>query len=291
MILRYSFGFGAIFICSLACGFLSDAQGASCVWKVTSSDGHTIYLGGSVHSLSSSDYPLPAAYDGALEASSRLVLETDAKEMKAAVKSLLAAGQYPKGDSLKNHVDPRTYQYVRHFFSLAHVPEEKFSRYRPWFIDIMLESPSSEHSQLGVERYLTSRAEAKHKPVGGLESAQEHATPFIGLNDRQSEALLLVFFINLGRANANGSSNKGLMTAWRHGDADALAAHMREAYQDFPAFNDRLLGARNHRWIPKIENYLRSGDKVFVVAGAGHFGGSDGVIALLRARGYNVEQL
>jgi uncharacterized protein len=277
----------------MSCGVLSNAQAASCVWKVTSSDGHTAYLGGSVHALSSSDYPLPAAYDRALEASSRLVLETDAKQMKAAVKSLLAAGQYPKGDSLKNHVDPRTYQYVRHFFELTHVPEEKFSRYRPWFIDLMLESPSSEHSQLGVERYLTTRAEAKHKPVSGLESAQEHATPFIGLNDRQSEALLLVFFINVGRANghAKASSNKPLMTAWRHGDADALAADMREAYQDFPAFNDRLLGDRNRRWIPKIENYLKGGDTVFVVAGAGHFGGSDGVIALLRARGYNVEQL
>jgi uncharacterized protein YbaP (TraB family) len=144
-----------------------------------------------------------------------------------------------------------------------------------------------------VERYLTTKAEAKHKPVSGLETAQEHATPFIGLNDRQSEALLLVFFINVGRANAHASasSNKPMIAAWRHGDADGLAAHLREAYQDFPAFNDRLLGDRNRRWIPKIENYLKSGDTVFVVAGAGHFGGSDGVIALLRARGYSVEQL
>lgn len=266
-----------------------DGEAAVCVWKVTSPQGGTVYLGGSVHALRSKDYPLPAAYDRALDASSRLILEIDANSMKGAVKSLREGGQYPKGDTLKNHVDPRTYQYVRHFFALNNVSEEKFSRYRPWFIDLMLESPSSEHSQLGVEQYLTPRAEAKHKPVDGLENAQEHAAPFLGLSDKQSEALLLVFFINLGRANSAGNEN--VMTAWRHGDVDALAAHMREAYQDFPAFNDRLITDRNRRWIPKIENYIKSGQTVFVVAGAGHFGGHDGVVALLRGRGYTVEQL
>ena len=233
---------------------------------------------------------MPAAYDRALEASSRLILETNEEEMKGAVKNLRAAGEYPKGDSLKNHVDPRTYQYVRHFFELAHVPEEKFSRYRPWFIDLMLESPSSEHSHLGVEQYLTPRAEAKHKPVDGLESAQEHASIFLGLNDRQSEAVLLIFFINLGRAK-EGGGNENIMSAWKHGNVDALAAHMREAYQDFPAFNERLLSDRNRRWIPKIENYLKGDQPVFVVAGAAHFGGSEGVLSLLRARGYHIEQL
>lgn len=289
MILRYSLRLVAIFICSVTCGLLSTAQGASCVWKVTSSDGHTVYLGGSIHALRSKDYPLPTAYDHALDASTRLVFETDAASMKTAMKSLLQDGQYPKGDTLKNHVDPRTYQYVRHFFALNQVPEEKFNRYRPWFIDLMLESPATENSHLGVEEYLRPRAAAKHKSIDGLEGPQEHIAPFIGLNDRESEALLLVFFINLGRSNPAGG--EGILTAWRHGDADSITAHMREAYQDFPAFNDRLIGARNRRWIPKIENYLKSGQTTFVVAGAAHFGGSEGVISLLRGRGYNVEQL
>jgi hypothetical protein len=281
------------FGCVLALSWAGAPEGhaASCVWKVTSEGGGTIYLGGSVHALRSKDYPLPAAYDRALDASSRLILETDATSMKGTVKSLREGGEYPKGDSLKNHVDPRTYQYVRHFFALNNVSEEKFGRYRPWFIDLMLESPASENSRLGVEQYLTSHAQAKHKPVGGLENAQEHAAPFLGLSDKQSEALLLVFFINVGRAKAAGNGNENVMSAWRRGDTDTLAADMREAYQDFPAFNDRLINDRNRRWIPKIEEYLKSGQTVFVVAGAGHFGGNDGVLALLRGRGYHIEQL
>ena len=54
------------------------AEAASaCVWKVTRPDGKTAYLGGSVHSLRESDYPLPAAYQRAFNACSRIAFEVD----------------------------------------------------------------------------------------------------------------------------------------------------------------------------------------------------------------------
>jgi uncharacterized protein YbaP (TraB family) len=277
-----------IFVFAFVCGCASQNAGAaSCVWKVTSPQGGTLYLGGSVHALRSSDYPLPAPYLRAFDASSRLVFETDPKSMAAAAKGLIKAGQYRKGDSLKNHVDPRTYAYVRRFFALRNVPEEKFNTYRPWLIDVMLESPPNENYELGVERFLRRRALAARKPITGLESVEEHIAPFVGLNDREGEALLLIYFINMGRAD---SASGNLIDAWRRGDADALARLLRVAYQDFPAFADRIITQRNRRWIPKIEGYLKSGQTYFVVAGAGHMGGSEGVVPLLRARGYTIEQ-
>jgi uncharacterized protein YbaP (TraB family) len=277
-----------IFFFTLVSGCACQNSGAaSCVWKVTSSTGGTLFLGGSAHALRSSDYPLPAPYNRALDASARLVFETDLAGNEAASKGLLKAGQYPKGDSLKNHVDPRTYSYVRRYFALQNVPEQKFNTYRPWLIDMILEAPPAENSQLGVEQFLKQRAETNHKPITGLESVQEHMAPFVGLSDRQGEALLLVHFINMGRSNP-GSRN--ILDSWRRGDVDALTRSMRDAYQDFPAFADRIITARNRRWIPKIEGFIKSSQIYFVVAGAGHMGGSEGVVALLRARGYSVEQ-
>ena len=264
-----------------------NSDAASCVWKVTASSGGTLFLGGSVHALRSSDYPLPAPYSRALDASSRLVFETDLASNEAASKGLIKAGQYPKGDSLKNHVDPRTYSYVRRFFALQNVPEQKFNTYRPWLIGMILEAPPAENSELGAEQFLKQRAQTNHKPITGLESVQEHMAPFVGLSDREGEALLLIHFINMGRGNP-GFGN--ILDSWRHGDVDALARSMRYAYQDFPAFANRIITARNRRWIPKIEGFIKSGQTYFVVAGAGHMGGSEGVVALLRARGYTVEQ-
>ncbi len=264
------------------------AAASACVWRVTGPNGGVLYLGGSVHALRSSDYPLPPAYNRAFDSSSRIVFEDDPKSSSAGIKALLKAGTYPKGDSLRNHVDPRTYAYLRRFFALLNISDEKFSRFRPWLIDLMLDSPSSEHFELGVEKFLTRRAQTNSKPVSGLESTVEHNSFFVGLSDREAEALLLILFINAGHQNGGKTD---LIQAWRRGDADALFRMVHESFRDFPSLGERLLDVRNHNWVPKIEGYLRSGKTFFVVVGAGHMGGPNGLLSLLRARGCKIEQL
>ena len=107
---------------ALASPFPARVEAASaCVWKVTDPNGGTLYLGGSVHALRPTDYPLPVAYNRAFDASSRLVFENDPKASSQEFSYVLKAGQYAKGDSLKNHVDPRTYDYLRRFFALRNV--------------------------------------------------------------------------------------------------------------------------------------------------------------------------
>lgn len=271
--------------------FNATAQAASaCVWKVTSPAGAVCYLGGSVHALRSSDYPLPPAYNRAFDASERLAFEIEENPNASAIKKIKAAGKYRDGDSLKNHVDPRTYDYLRRVFGLMRVPEKEYASFRPWMLVVMLQSPNGHglSSELGVEGFLAQRAAATKKEIVGLETLPEHYEVFSGLSDRQAEALLLFTFIP-GSPGAGRQSD--LISAWRRGDADALARTMQSSFTDFPAFGDRIIGARNRRWIPTIEGFLRSGKTYFVVAGAAHFGGPGGVAALLRGRGYSVEQL
>jgi uncharacterized protein len=282
--------FSACVIAFVGICLATELQAASaCVWKVTRPDGKTAYLGGSVHSLRESDYPLPDAYMRAFNASSRIAFEVDARALKESSKSLAVNGKYRKGDSLKNHVDPRTYAYVRRLFGLMNVPESSFSQYRPWFIVLMLEAASTRQvlPKAGVDEFFMKRAAKRSMPVVGLESVREHARIYSGLTDREGEILLLVTLI----PSKSGGSTGDIMKAWRRGDAEMLARMMERESQEFPAFNERLLGARNRAWIPKIEGYLASGHIYFVVAGAGHFGGSQGLLALLRARGYQIEQL
>jgi uncharacterized protein len=263
---------------------------AACVWKVTSG-ANVLYLGGSIHALKSTDYPLPAAYNRAFDASDRLVCEVDPKALTESSRGILKAGEYPKGDSLKNHVDPRTYDYLRRVFKLLNVPESKFARYRPWFLSLVLQAPALHgmSETLGVEEFLIRRARANSKPVSGLESAREHAEVFLGLTDRQSEAMLLMMFLPAQRST--GSTGDEIAKAWKRGDADADTRIMKDEFRNFPSLAERFLTDRNRKWIPKIEGYLQSGKTYFVVAGTAHMGGPDGVVALLRGRGYHIEQL
>lgn len=272
------------------CGNPTLQAASACVWKVTSSKGGTAYLGGSVHALRSTDYPLPAAFNQAFDASDRLAFEIEDNPGASSMKRIFAAGKYPKGDSLKNHVDPRTYAYLRRVFALMNVPEEKFASLRPWMLVLAMQTPELRglSSELGVEGFLGRRALARKKPVVGLETLQEHYAVFSGLSDRQAEAVLLLSFIP---EKEDSGLAADLLTAWRRGDVDTIARRTAGGFNEFPAFGDRILGARNRNWIPKIESYLASGKTYFVVAGAAHFGGSDGLLALLRTRGHRIEQL
>src|SRR5438046_9022644 len=182
---------------------------AVCVWKVISNTGNVLFLAGSIHALRSTDYPLPSAYNRAFDASERLVCEVDPKALVESSKGLLKAGEYPKGDSLKNHVDPRAYDYLRRLFKLMEVPENKFARYRPWFLSLMLQAPSLHwmSERLCLEAFLIRRAHANAKPIFGLESAREHADIFLGLSDRQSEAMLLIMFIQAQRRSGSAGDS------------------------------------------------------------------------------------
>ena len=264
---------------------LPEVQAAS-VWKVTGQNGATIYLGGSVHGLDSTDYPLPSAYNRAFDASSALVIEDDPDVSRRTVDRFFKSGFYPKGDSLRNHVDPRTYDYLLRFFALTQIPEAELAKRKPWMLIMMLWSPST--NDLGVESFLIRRAHATGKPILGLESFREHAEIISGMSDKQAELVLLQTFI----PQAPGTDeHKDMMTAWRRGDADAVARFQRESLRDLPSFGERLISARNRAWIPKIEGYIREHHTYFVVAGAAHLGGRDGLLAILRSRNYRIEQL
>ena len=259
---------------------------AACVWRVTASNGNIMYLGGSIHGLSSTDYPIPSAYNHAFDASSRLVFEDSPDVSPATVERFYKSGFYPKNDRLKNHVDPRTYAYLCRIFALWNVPEAQFQRLRPWMLLTALASAAT--NPLGVEGFLVRRARANRIPVSGLESFHEHMETFSGLSDKQAELVLLETFI----PQASGTpTHDQILSAWRRGDVETLARLDKSSFTDLPSFRERILEGRNRNWIPKLEGYMHSGTTYFVVAGAGHMGGPNGVLALLQERGYRIEQI
>jgi hypothetical protein len=53
----------------------------------------------------------------------------------------------------------------------------------------------------------------------------------------------------------------------------------------------KLFDERNIKMTSKIQGYLNSGGTYFVIVGSGHLIGERGVVELLKAKGYEVEQL
>jgi uncharacterized protein YbaP (TraB family) len=80
-----------------------------CVWRVTTTSA-PCYLVGTIHALSGSDYPLPRGYNQALKDSQRLVFEITPDPKSDFSRKLFRAAAYPKGDDIRRHVHPKTWE-------------------------------------------------------------------------------------------------------------------------------------------------------------------------------------
>ena len=80
------------------------------------------------------------------------------------------------------------------------------------------------------------------------------------------------------------------MNAWRTGNSDALEHLFSKGLGQDSALQQRMVTDRNLDWLPRIEDLLTGKKNAVVVVGTGHLVGQQGMIALLRRRGWEVKQ-
>jgi len=88
------------------------------------------------------------------------------------------------------------------------------------------------------------------------------------------------------------SDIESMISIWRNGESDDLVDLFVEDMEvNTPGVYQSLLFDRNHKWMPTVEAMFDDADTELVLVGVAHLVGDDGLVQLLRARGYQVEQL
>jgi uncharacterized protein YbaP (TraB family) len=261
--------------------------GKHCLWRVTNAKA-PFYLLGSIHRLRDTDYPLPSVIDQAIGQCNVFYFETDPNRDDDMVPKLEAAAKLPHGQQIKDHVHAKTWDYLR---SGARGGNFDWVHLRAWGIALfLLDYPV--HVRLsgayGVDYYVEKKARARTCSMHGLESVNDHVAVFGGMNDIESEAYLLQAIVY---ADHRDAEMREMIAAWKSGNTEKLAAMDDPTVREAPGLKTRFLEARNARWVPIIEKAINSGKPTMIVAGAMHFSGPDSVIAMLRAHGYQIEQL
>jgi uncharacterized protein YbaP (TraB family) len=271
-----------------------DAQPArNFLWRVSSPAG-SLYLVGSIHLLTKDYYPLSPALDKAFKDSDLLVEEADLAEMEAPASQfkLLTRGMLPANQSLETVVSPPTYAMVVKRAAALGLPIEPLKRFKPWMLAVTLVEMEWQKAgfdaSLGLDRHFYDRAKADGKAVQGLETVDYQLSLFDEMTREQQDRMLAESLEDVEAERANIFK---LTDAWKAGDAAAVERIMFEDLQDDPVMYQRLLVDRNRAWLPKLDALFTRSGRAFVVVGAAHLVGPDGLLAMFRARGYQVAQL
>lgn len=263
------------------------------VWKIEK-DANPMYIGGTMHLLTASDYPLPSAFETAYQLSGRLVFETDLAKMKSPQfqQYMLAELSYSDGRNLQQVLRADTYRSIAEFFTARGVPMTSVENFKPGMVATMMAMVELQRLGLagvGVDSYFDQRADKEQKAKGKLETAEEQISFIANMGVGREDEMLTYNLADLENLPALW---KSMNQAWRSGDMHALeeisASSLRD---DFPDIYQTLLVDRNNAWIPQIEAMSQTAEVEFVLVGALHLAGSDGVLAMLSRRGYKITQL
>lgn len=276
-------------------GQQSDPNQRHFLWKATSAR-NTIHLFGSIHFGSSEMYPLPEVVTRAYDGSDALVVEVNTNEVdpKVLQQFMIERGSYPKGDTLEKHLSPETWNKLLLAAHEQHLDIAKLQDKQPWLIVFSLATLAITKSgfspNFGIDQYFLKGAQGR-KPIIELESAEQQMLLMTTFSRVEQERLLKETLDQLEQAS---SYFRSMLKAWNSGDVSTVQELIQSEIGSEPSAKelyDEMFTKRNHAMTDKLIEMSKSGQNYFVVVGAGHMVGEEGIVELLRGQGYQVTQL
>ena len=284
------------YIFSLLLIFTFGLEGHSLLYKVSSKK-NTVYIFGSIHLAKPELYPLDEAITKAYENSDVLVVEVDpSSEVSESTMQeiMLDSGIYPSGMSLQTQLNEHTYGSLLEYADKRGLSLDEMQRMKPWVV--MLQITVTEmirlgySPELGIDQHFLDKARSEHKPIIELETAAEQ----MGLLSKDDEAFqdkLLLYTLESMRELE--PLLKRMFESWQKGKSDALERIISlplDEDESLQEVYDELITKRNYKMSKKIEGFLKSDKDYFVVVGSGHLVGKEGIVSLLREKGYVLTQ-
>jgi uncharacterized protein YbaP (TraB family) len=266
--------------------------------------GHTVYLLGSFHLLAAADYPVSNDAQAAFDDAESLLLELPPAEMSSPTLAQRMAHAALRTDGTQ--LDSELPEVLRHKLDAwaganasrlagSGISGQALQAFEPWFVGLVVDltgmGAAGLDPALGLDRHFAAAAVAAGKPADGFETGDEQIAFLDGM-DREEQ--LQVLDEALSDAQPGNRDISELHAVWRAGDAATMWSRMGvDMRHDYPKLYQRIDAQRNAAWLPVIERRLQAPgeDDTLVVVGSLHLLGPDGLVELLRARGYAVRRI
>jgi hypothetical protein len=268
------------------------ATAAPGLWVVRDDDTE-ITLYGTIHALPKGMAWFAPAAQARLDAADTLVVEAIIPDDKAALSRLVAdLGTRPGLKPLLARIGRDAAPGLAEAAARVGLPLAHLDRLETWLAAVTISEVSLTSigisAEDGVEPALMRRARAASKPIVGLESIEQQLRYFDALPEADQIKMLEATVVDTKSARVDTDR---LVALWQAGDVEAIASDFAAEAKASPLLKKVLITNRNRRWADWIAGVMKRPGKVFIAVGAGHFGGADGLLALLAARGLPAERL
>ncbi len=282
------------FILAISLSLNIPSYAESPVWKVSKGDDF-IFLGGTIHLLSEKDYPLPEAFQVAYSKTDNVVLEADIEGLGAAElqQKLLNAISYQDHRALSNVLDREVYGQLDVLLKERNLSIAVFDKFTPAGAIMAITQFELQRLGLiggdGVDTHFAKLADKDAKESLFLETVDEQISFIKSMNSLEPNTVVKS---GINEIESIKTIWQDLLDAWRKGDLEKLEElGIEDMRNRFPALYQTMLAKRNNEWLNDIDRLMTNQEKEFILVGALHMAGNDGLIAQLKRKGFTLEQL
>ncbi len=241
------------------------------------------YLYGTMHLMCPDDITIHPKLTSAFNSSSQLLLELDMDDPKLmfAMMGGMAMKDTFKISSLMSKKDFDSVSAI--FKSKTGMSLTLLNKTKPILLMTMIYPSMLGCAPEGWEGRFQAMAKEKGIELKGLETIEEQMAVFDSIPYKIQAEMFKKTMYSIDSAK---QTLFDMVKMYKTKDIDKLY-RMSTSDEDFGKYDEVLLNKRNRNWISRMAKEMKSLPTFFAV-GAGHLGGPQGVISLLRKKGYKV---
>jgi uncharacterized protein YbaP (TraB family) len=275
-----------VFTCLSVLCFSQAPTEKALLWKISGNNLQApSYLYGTFHLLCPEDLVFDSTLTEALQGSKTLFLELDMTDQKVMMQAFKGSVMQD-GKTLKDLYENDVYQVIHDSLkAMTSMPMMMLEKMKPALV-VSAIYPSLLGCSVGSpEMNLANLAKKNGTVVKGLESVEEQMAAFDAIPLTEQAEMLRSYLLEAGEAKKELID---MLMLYRAKDLMGMASMFENTEEGWGKYEEDLLIRRNKAWISRIAEQTKI-EQTFFAVGAGHLGGEQGVISLLRKVGFTVE--
>ncbi|MBR7652120.1 TraB/GumN family protein [Brucella oryzae] len=272
------------------------------LWKIDKDGIQPSYLFGTIHLSDPRVVTLPEAADTAYRSASTVVIETtDILDPKVFLRLKLEQPDlllFTDGSTLKSHLPAERREEIEQKLADRGIVLDAVAKMKPWVLSSLLALPKCERErksegEKSLDERLALDAQAEGRDVQGLESAAEQLE---AMNRMPLDFHLRNLVASVDYGDKIEDAMETTTALYLAGEIGMIMPALRKivpdglSEADYELFLKYLISDRNHIMAERAVPIIDKGN-AFIAVGALHLPGKDGIIELLRTKGYQVTPL